>query len=76
MTRSYAVPIEDRRRVYDEAEAVAGELAVRWLDARVRGPVPAELDRELDEARRRVRRAEDALRHAERREAKRAEEAA
>lgn len=76
MKRAYGVSLEDRLRIYNEAEARLGEVAVRWLDARVLGPVPAGLESELAEARRVVRRAEDALRSATSRQAKRAKEAA
>lgn len=51
-----------------------GAVAVRWLDARVLGPVDAGLERELEEARRRVRRAQDRLADTERRLEKRSEE--
>lgn len=74
MKRNYAVPLEERQRVYEEAEAHMGAVAVRWLDARVLGPVDAGLERELEEARRRVRRAQDRLADTERRLEKRSEE--
>lgn len=67
MTRGVEASLEERQQAYNEAEAYAGAVAVRWLNARTRGPVASDLEREMDEAQAEVRRCRRKLEDTERR---------